>query len=56
MRIEDSITEEAVHDVAVLLAIAHERYAAANPTKSEITADANADPVDKSGTSSPHVQ
>jgi len=56
MRVEDPITQEAVRDVAMLLAIAYERHAATLPARFEIAADSSADPVDKSGTSSRHGQ
>ena len=56
MRVQDPITEEAMRDVAMLLAIAYERYATALPARSEIAAVSNEDPVDKSGTSSRHGQ
>ena len=56
MQIEDPITQEAVRDVAMLLAIAYERHAATPPARFEIAADSNADLVDKSGTSSRHGQ
>ena len=56
MRVEDPITQEAVRDVAMLLAIAYERHAVTLPARFEIAADSSADPVDKSGTSSRHGQ
>jgi hypothetical protein len=56
MRVQDPITEEAVRDVAMLLAMAYERHAAARPATSEIAADQSAEAVDKAGTSSRHGQ
>ena len=56
MRVGDPITEEAVRDVAKLLAIAYERYATALPARMEIAAARNTDSVDKSDTSSRHGQ
>jgi hypothetical protein len=56
MRVGDPITEEAVRDVGMLLAIAYERYATALPARLEIAADSNADPLDNSGSSSRHGQ
>ncbi len=56
MQVGDPITEEAVSDVAKLLAIAYERYSAALPARLEIAAARNTDLVDKSDTSSRHGQ
>ena len=56
MRVGDPITEEAVRDVAKLLAIAYERYSTALPARLEIAAAKSTDPVDKSDTSSRHGQ
>jgi len=56
VQVGDPITEEAVSDVAKLLAIAYERYSAALPARLEIAAARNTDLVDKSDTSSRHGQ
>lgn len=56
MPVGDPVTDEAVRDVAMLLAIAYERHAAARPAALEIGADQNAEAVDKAGTSSRHGQ
>jgi hypothetical protein len=56
VQVEDPITREAVRDVAMLLAIAYERYSTALPARLGIAAESNSDPVDKPGTSSRHGQ
>ncbi len=56
MRVVDTITDEALRDVAMLFAIAYERYSTALPARLEIAAARNTDPVDKSDTSSRHGQ
>ena len=56
MRVQDPITEEALRDVALLLAIAYERHAAATAARLEHATDLSADSLDKSETSSRHGQ
>ena len=56
MRVQDPITEEASRDVAMLLAIAYERHAAATAARLEHATHLSADSLDKSDTSSGHGQ
>jgi hypothetical protein len=56
MRVQDPITEEAVRDVAMLLAIAYERHVTTLPARPAIAAEPSPDPVDNSDTSSRHGQ